>query len=78
MNLTDIEENMHLTDIQTKVFNEAKRRLEKQPWFRGVVCLDNFPSHEECVNNFEDAVVSVEMETTMWDAPQGIFTKLGA
>ena len=53
---------------QAAVFAEAKRRLEKRSWFRGV-CLDNFPDEEECILNFEESVGEVAHETSFWDDP---------
>lgn len=56
----------HMTDAQIRVFNEAKRRLKNETWYRGV-CCDNFPTHQECVDDFEQAVRSVIGETALWD-----------
>lgn len=57
-----------LSPLQLSVFEEAKLRLSKFPWFAGV-CLDEFPSDEEIEHSFEDAVISVMMETAFWDDP---------
>lgn len=57
-----------LTDLQTKVFNEAKRRMQDKLWFSGV-CMDNFPSHADIERDgFLASVDAVVMETEMWDA----------
>lgn len=57
-----------LKENQTKVFKEAKKRLSKYNWFKGV-CLDNFPEENDCANNFIDCVNSVILETEMYDNP---------
>ncbi len=62
----------HMTDSQKMVFEQARKKLEKKPWYSGV-CCDNYPSDKECTENPSDAVASVIMETMMCDAPRGIF-----
>lgn len=59
---------MQLTESQQKVFNAAKKRLARKPWYRGV-CCDDFPSDKECRENPEDAITAVEMQTALFDAP---------
>lgn len=53
---------------QDKVFNEALKRLEKEPWFKGV-CCDDFPSEVACEEDFEGCVSSITFNTAMWDDP---------
>lgn len=53
---------------QQEVLTKVKEILSSEDWFVGV-CLDNFPSDDECRNNFDDAVKSVCFETAMWDDP---------
>lgn len=57
-----------LSDLQKKVFEEAKKRLIDKDWYSGV-CLDNFPTDKAIKRSFEDAVCNVMMETAYWDAP---------
>jgi hypothetical protein len=57
-----------LTSLQQKVFDEAKRQLQHEPWFKGI-CMDNFPTDEAIADNFADAVSDVVLETFMWDDP---------
>ena len=57
---------MELTELQEKVFQEAKKRLQDKEWFQGV-CMDCFPSDKEIQENFEDAVQAVVCETSYWD-----------
>jgi hypothetical protein len=57
-----------MTESQNRVFEEAKKRLKKKKWYRGV-CMDNFPSDKVCRDDFEGAVNDVTCETAMWDDP---------
>ena len=57
-----------LTELQQRVFDEAKSQLEDEPWFKGI-CMDNFPEDVEISENFDDAVTGVVLETSMWDDP---------
>ena len=36
------------TELQNKVFEAAKARLEQYPWYKGV-CLDTLPRTDEAV-----------------------------
>jgi hypothetical protein len=57
-----------MTELQDKVFNAAKKRLEKFNWYKGI-CLNDFPNDSDIKEDFEDAVTQVMMETAYWDAP---------
>jgi hypothetical protein len=57
-----------LSPAQKAVFDEAKAQMRPHAWYTGV-CIDNFPSNSECVNNFKEAVDSVVANTALWDAP---------
>jgi hypothetical protein len=57
-----------MTESQNKVFEEAKKRLKKKKWFRGI-CVDNLPSDKDCRDDFEGAVSELIFETAMWDNP---------
>ncbi len=56
---------------QKRVFEEAKRRLQSEPWYKGV-CIDNLPDEDYCIENFEDAVSMLEFDTALWDDPSMI------
>lgn len=58
----------HFTGAQNKVFNEAKARLSRKAWYKGV-CADHFPDDQQCANEFERAVSNVIWETAQWDDP---------
>lgn len=53
---------------QKLVFDAVEERLKPKAWFRGV-CLNNFPSEDECVDDFQGSVSLVEFETAMYDDP---------
>lgn len=56
------------TPLQRRVFNAAKAKLEKKPWFTGV-CTDDFPTDVDIQKDFEGSVTQVMMLTAYWDAP---------
>jgi len=60
---------MELTEKQKEIFELARAKLEKKPWFKGV-CLDDFPTDDEIeILGKEECVSIVVDETTLWDAP---------
>ena len=51
---------------QQAVFQAARKLLKREPWYQGV-CLDNFPTEEECHADFDRSVERVFEETRYWD-----------
>lgn len=61
---------------QQKVFEAASEQLEKYSWYNGT-CMNDFPTEEDCKQNFNDCVAQVVMETMYWDAPRAGRCSLG-
>lgn len=58
----------NLGENQIKVLEAAKQKIGTEVWFRGI-CMDNFPSEQDCIKDFDGEVGGVVCETMYWDAP---------
>ena len=56
-----------LSELQSKVIDQANAICSKESWYSGGVCTDHFPSDEEIERDFEQAVERVVCETAYWD-----------
>lgn len=56
-----------MTELQSKVVDEAERQMKDKPWFRGV-CLDKLKTdHEIERDGFDSAVDALTLDTWYWD-----------
>ncbi len=64
---------VQLTVKQKRVLTEARNRLQKEVWFRGINPND-VPADDEIIDDnegFNEAVFHVMKETAAFDAPDG-------
>lgn len=58
---------MTLKEYTASVIAVVKARLKGQPWYRGV-CLDTVEDSFNQGRSIEDAAVTAESDTVIWDA----------
>lgn len=59
---------MSFSPLQNEVIQEARKRLEGKPWFKGI-CTDDLPMDREIEEDREGCIHRVMDQTTYWDAP---------